>query len=135
MWITTTGGFYSAVQDKQDESILSVRTRDKESAEIAVASIKEWFGEVCVVREGEGTDYPYRFRVSRANFSQWVARETMEYLNYTNFKSAVKDSRGEDWSDALMDVWMAMMKVTDPAMHSHGYYDTIYGNKGRKSFR
>lgn len=129
MWITTTGGFYSAVQDKQDADILSIRTRDKKSAEIAVASIKEWFEEVCVIREGEGTDYPYRFRVSRENFSHWVARETMEYLNYTNFKSAAKESRGEVWEIALMGVWKDMMLVTDPEMQDHGYYDTIYGSK------
>lgn len=129
MWITTTAGFYSAVQDKQDESILSIRTRDRESAQIAVDSIEMWFGETCVIREGEGTDYPYRFSVSRENFAQWAAQEIQEYLNYTNFKLAVKSSRGEDWEDALMDVWIAMMKVTDRKMRKHGYYDTIFGKK------
>lgn len=129
MWITTTAGFYSAVQDKQDADVLSVRTRDRESAQIAIDSLEMWFGEVCTIREGEGTDYPYRFNVSRENFSQWAAQEIREYLNYTNFKSAVKDSRGEDWESALMDVWVDMMQVTDPAMRGHGYYGTIFNKE------
>jgi hypothetical protein len=127
MWIMTTAGFYSAVQDKQDTSLLSVRTRDRESAQIAVDSLEMWFGEVCEVRTGEGTDYPYRFTVKRENFAQWAAQEIMEYLNYTNFKSAAKSSRGEDWESALMNVWVAMMAVTDEEMQDHGYYGTIYG--------
>lgn len=129
MWIMTSAGFYSAVQDKNDADTLSVRTRDRESAQIAVDSLEMWFGESCVIREGEGTDYPYRFSVSRANFAQWAAQEIAEYINYTNFKSAAKASRGEDWEDALMDVWLAMMKVTDPEMKNHGYYGTIFNRE------
>jgi hypothetical protein len=128
MWIMTTGGFYSAVQESKDAGLLSVRTRDRESAQTAVDTIEMLLGEVCEIRAGEGTDYPYRFTVSREHFAQWLAHEVSEYLTYTNFKSAAKESRGEDWEKALMQVWVSMMKVTDPEMRDHGYYGTIYGN-------
>lgn len=126
MWIITNAGFYSAVQDKDDADVLSVRTRDRESAQIAIDSLEMWFGESCVIREGEGTDYPYRFSVSRANFALWAAQEIAEYINYTNFKASAKNARGEVWEKALMNVWMDMMAVTDPEMQGHGYYGTIY---------
>lgn len=122
MWIMTTGGFYSAVQKGSDASTLTVRTRDRAAAQLAVDAIETQFGETCAITVGEGTDYPYRFVVSRENFALWVADEIREYLNYSNFKSAVAVTHGKDggYTQALSDTWMALLKATDEEGLEHG---------------
>lgn len=134
MWIMTTGGFYSAVQkDAGAPDVLTVRTRDKESAQTAVDTIEMQFGEHCPITTGEGTDYPYRFDVSRENFALWLSAEARDYVRYSNFKDEVKRSRGKAWANALMEVWSAMHAITDKEGQKHGYYATIF--KGARGTR
>lgn len=115
MWIMTTGGFYSAVQKGSDTAVLTVRTRNRDAAQIAVDAIETLFGETCTITVGEGTDYPYRFEVSRENFALWVADEVRSYLSYPNFKSAVSATWGEKsgYARALNGTWFEMLKATD----------------------
>lgn len=134
MWITTTGGFYSAVQkDKNAPDVLTVRTRDYQSATTAADTLEMQFGEKVEIVTGEGTDYPYRFDVSRENFALWLASEARDYVRYSNFKDEVKASRGKNWANALMDVWSAMHAITDKEGQKHGYYATIF--KGARGTR
>lgn len=120
MWIFTTGGFYSAVEVPETDDLL-VRTRDRESAQLAIDGIETETGEEVELVTGEGTDYPYRFKVSRENFAAWVSVEVLRYIDYTNFKAA-SHGKGQEWDDALADVWRAMRGVTEPEMRSHGWY-------------
>lgn len=113
MWITTTAGFYSAVKDYDHENALLVRTRDRESAQVLVDAVATLCGHDVTIREGEGTDYPYRVTVEREDFALWLADEARNYVDYSNFKYAAVQSRGKKWGDALLDVWVAMQKVTD----------------------
>jgi|SRR6478609_11426969 len=122
MWIMTTGGFYSAVQKNSDPNTLTVRTRDRAAAQLAIDALETQFGEECTLTVGEGTDYPYRFKVSRENFALWVASEIREYLNYSNFKNAVAVTHGKDggYTEALADTWTALLKATDEQGHKYG---------------
>lgn len=121
MWITTTAGFYSAVQEVGDASMLSVRTRDHESIQALKDGIETLCGTDVDIRAREGTDYPYRAKVSREDFAQWVAFEIREYVTYSNFKNKVKEYRGEKWAHALNKVWVNMIDITDEEMLDHGY--------------
>lgn len=118
MWIFTTAGFISAVQDYDDLSgnTLLVRARDRASIQ-TVADGVELIADVPApsVVVGGGTDYPYRIRVGRAEFAAWLGHEVMNYLTYGNFKSAAKDSLGTAAEDVLSRVWVTLHGLTDDA--------------------
>lgn len=136
MWVMTTGGFVSAVQEKDDPSLVSVRARDRESLQTVVDSVEMVSGlSGPVIRTGEGTDYPYRITVSKEAFAQWLAFEVNEYITYPNFKDAVTSTRGSDWHDALISVWTAMIKITDQGGRKHGYYAPVYFGSYSKPYR
>lgn len=123
MWVMTTGGFVSAVQETGEPDKVSVRARDRQSLQTLLDTVETVVGEDAPeIRTGEGTDYPYRVTVTKKAFAHYLAFEVIEYLKYDNFKSAATASRGEKWHDALMDTWIAMRKVTDDAGKRHGVY-------------
>lgn len=121
MWVFTTGGFVSAVQQHDDPTSVSVRSRDRDSLQCVLDGVQTVVGDnPPPIRFDEGSDYPYRLTVSKEAFATWLAFEVVEYINYTNFKNAVKKSRGEAWSSALLKVWASMISVTDAAARSVG---------------
>lgn len=123
MWIHTTAGFLSIVADPNDAGLLLVRTRDYESMQALLDGVELIAGhEPPEIRVGEGTDYPYRSSVSRVDLAAYMGHEILNYITYPNFKTAVKESRGEVWASALMQTWVAMLKVTDPGVRDLGYF-------------
>lgn len=124
MWIMTTGGFYSAVQKGSDPTVLTVRTRSRDAAQLAIDAIEMEFGESVRLVVGEGTDYAYRFEVSRENFARWVQHEIMNFLDYSNFKDAAAATNGQKsgYVHALTDTWTAMLEATDEEGKQYGIY-------------
>jgi hypothetical protein len=45
-------------------------------------------------------------------FSNWVAQQARE-IDYDNFKNRVAKTRGNDYTHALHDVWVAMLATED----------------------
>lgn len=123
MWIISTGGFVSAVQDPKDSDRLVIRSRDRQSLvtmlegiELAGAAAGDTDGELYTASSivtGQGTDYRYRVRLSKATFAIWVQYEVLNFLTYPNFKNALTESRGKVWHDAAMNVWVDMLKTDD----------------------
>ena len=103
MWLFTTTGFVSAVNNGTD---LIVRARDKESLEPLAELAK------AEVINTPHNDYPYRVVVTNELFSNWVAHMAAG-INYKNFKSEVAATRGQDFAHPLMLVWSAMHEVED----------------------
>jgi hypothetical protein len=106
MWIFTKSGFVSAVRKKENPDVLTVRARDRQSLEdlSALADSK--------IAKSPDADYPYRTFVSTDVFTSWLADAVVD-LDYHNFKSAVSKSRGYEFTHALHDVWVGMLKVED----------------------
>lgn len=138
MWIFTTGGYVSAVQDKNDPDILVIRARDRQSLE-TLADGAELVGEVerPVIIRGAGTDYPYRLSVSRAAFIAWVAHEITHYLTYKNFKDAAEGALGKPWHDTLSAIWWDTHHFTDEEGERFSpYLQSVRKPKGaRKAWR
>lgn len=106
MWVFTKGGFISAVVNKDDDSIMHVRGRDRSSlADLADIAQQE-------IIQTPWADYPYRVNVSKYVFSKWLAAESIA-VDYVNFKNEIKRTRGERFAHALMNVWHAMLAVED----------------------
>jgi len=106
MWIFTETGFVSAVRHFSEKDKLVVRARDKQSLESLATSVG------LDISSTPSNDYPYRVFVSDSVFAAWLSKQTMA-VDYTNFKNRVHDSRGHDFADALMSVWVAMHEVED----------------------
>lgn len=106
MWVFTSTGFISAVRKHDRPNVITVRSRDRRSLEALV----EFAGaEIKVSPFG---DYPYRAFIEPEVFTKWVA-EQADAIDYDNFKSKVGSTRGYEFTDALHDVWVAMLAVED----------------------
>lgn len=121
MWIFTSAGFVSAVEHRDDESLLMIRARDKESLKVMLQGVaeagkaaEEDYGVdgMTIYSEG-GSDYPWRVVMSKATFAIWTTHEIMNFLKYHNFKNALTAIRGEKWHRAAMNVWTDMLAVED----------------------
>ena len=115
MWMFFENGtFYSAVQEKNDENVKWVRTRDQRSAEL----LAEWAtlerGKPVEILEWQKRDYAYRIRLTRDEWTRFVNFQ-LEMAQATNFKSEVAKNigytAGKRWLDALHDVWQVMFDL------------------------
>ena len=106
MWLFTTTGFVSAVQDRHDPHALIVRARDKQS----LLPLAETAGTQ--ITATPTADYPYRTAITKDAFADWTYAQATG-IDYPNFKSAVAHTRGHDFSDTLMGVWSTMHDVED----------------------
>lgn len=125
MWIMTTGGFVSAVEHRDDPNYTMVRARDKKSLEEMLSGVQKSFEEAGHTEEKitgamEGMpiyavpgDYKWRVIMPKTAFACFLVYETMNYLNYSNYKSKLTATRGDKWHDAAMKVWSAMHSITD----------------------
>lgn len=121
MWIFTKHGFFSAVCARQgggkhgqpvDPNRIMVRARVRAHLE----ALKNRFPELlarCEVLEIAGTDYAFRFFVTKSVWSQ-VLSGLAEETDYDNFKSEVaryQESGGAAYERSLHDVWSVMYKL------------------------
>lgn len=108
MWVFTPDGFVSAVEDRDDPTVIMVRARDFDSIEALCVVLD--IGPSKIVMYA-GTDYPYRVALSR---EQWVAFAThaAEAVTYPNFKHEAEVRRGKGYADVLMQVWVAGLALT-----------------------
>lgn len=113
MWIITTRGFLSVVQNtdahESHEALLvraSVRGDLDHFADFAARH-----GEGPVVASTPDADYGYRLTVSRGMFAAYLS-EQVDALNYPNFKDEVgkKDPKR---AHVYMGVWTALRKLRE----------------------
>lgn len=112
MWIFTTSGFVSAVQDSADRTII-VRSRDKKSLAILAKTFN------AEIKHTPVADYPYRLKVRHDQLAQWVAAQAIG-IEYNNFKSEVAQTRGTSFVCALSKVWSTMHEVEDLKARERG---------------
>lgn len=87
MWIFTKQGFFSIVQDKNDENYLIVRARVKGDIETLMnnnAALLNGYP----IEEDAGSDYRYRVRMERDVAEDFLLSAVQE-IDYTNYKAAV----------------------------------------------
>lgn len=130
MWTQTTRGFFSAVQHRDDPDLLVVRTRDHGDATTLVKWYAAWQADMAkighalsgqpVPLEGpmptitsyEWSDYPWRVILPRSAWGAFMA-ETVEDLNYGNFKDEVKKAQGADRAQVYSRVWSVLLTLED----------------------
>lgn len=117
MWVYTKHGFFSIVQDKDDEGYLIVRARVKGDI--------EFYFDARQVKETENSDYRYRIRLHREIVNTWLY-EAVDDIDYTNFKAAagMQDNRRSEyygliWS-IMADMQEDLLLVLDDSSSSEG---------------
>jgi hypothetical protein len=99
MWLFTSSGFVSIVQDRDNEVNLLVRARAK-------SHLQALFPRA-VVTETQSADYRYRTTLNHKIVEQVVA-EQVNAISYPNFKDSVVDP---DYHGACLRVWSAMHQL------------------------
>ena len=105
MWIFTTTGFISAIQDPRDRTII-VRSRDQKS----LINLSDKYKTKVIATPL--ADYPYRLILKHHQFAEWVHEEALN-IDYPNFKSAAKIQRDSIFAKALSKVWSVMHDIED----------------------
>ncbi len=98
MWLFTSTGFLSIVQDGDDPDRLIVRSRFP-------GHIRNLFPKAAVKRT-PGRDYRYRASVPRSEVAAMAARQ-VEAIGYGNFKDSIGES---GYHRACTDVWNTLYK-------------------------
>lgn len=107
MWMITTRGFYSAVQKRNDPpNMLTIRARAREDLE----NLSDLLPDI-EIKDGGGTDYPYRTRVLVSDWARVCATLALE-VDYSNFKDEVKKKQGKARADIYMRIWSALLSLT-----------------------
>jgi hypothetical protein len=109
MWLTTTDGFYSAVDKGDRPGWLCVRGRVRGDLENLLA-LKALEGSDEGIIETGNSDYRFRVYVTREQWAAAVA-EFAAAIDYSNFKDAVADRQGGERAHAYCDVWSALYRL------------------------
>lgn len=141
MWIFTTGGFVSAVEHRDDPSLVMVRARDKKSLVNMLGSLNVGVEDSDKLHNEDevfispGSDYRWRTVVSKDEFTRFLTTEVRDYLDYDNFKSALTKTRGKVFHDVAMKVWSAMFGVSDYGENPRTPEELAYDNRSTKRRR
>jgi hypothetical protein len=107
MWLFTTKGFVSIVEDKDDSNKLHVRSRVEDDIKSFISVMKDLHFKDYDYMKTDFGDYLFRFSASREEVTNAVA-EFAKKIDYRNFKNAVED---KDRHSHYMGVWSEMYRL------------------------
>jgi len=96
MWIFTKDGFFSVVQDRDDETVVLVRARRRADLENILKP-----EELPGIQDTPGADYGFRIFMDRKRWTSYAAAAASR-IDYSNFKGAIED---DELHDFMMAVW------------------------------
>jgi len=108
MWLFTTQGFYSVVEDRDDPQWLLVRTRTREDLTALGSQV-----EGLEVFENADADYRWRARLLREEWLAAVA-QLAHAIDYPNFKEAVDERQGSRRASLYSKVWLVLRRLGRP---------------------
>ena len=121
MWVITKVGFFSVVEDKEDDSMVIVRAMCEQDAEALLRGLDV----TCVSTEKPGVVhtvagcYVYRVHCSKAGFARWTAKQAAD-VDYPHFQEAMRvinPVRMQSYRDA----WDRFSSITLREDAQHGY--------------
>lgn len=100
----TTEGFFSAVEDRDDERGVFVRARVRGDAEQLAAAVGG------TVLETPAADYLFRVRMTKTDWARYVAASATG-IDYDNFKNAVAARQGAARARVYGEVWSVLFTL------------------------
>ena len=108
MWIFTTIGFFSVVEDPEHPNTLKIRARAREDLE----ALRDRYLPDLEIVESSNTDYRFRAFVHRDEWEH-AARSLAADIDYPNFKSAVAKRQGHSRAGRYARVWQIMYALQE----------------------
>src|SRR3954454_8108561 len=107
MWILTTQGFYSVVEDRDDENRVLIRARRREDLEALKRQIPD-----LQIHETSPPDHDYGYRafVTRDEWCE-AAGQLAGEIDYDNFKNAVYDGQGSEREHLYHEIWLKLLEL------------------------
>ncbi len=105
MWLLTTQGFYSVVEDRDDPHWLLVRARTRADLEALGEQV-----EGLEIFDDPDADYRWRARLLR---EEWIAAaaQLAHAIDYPNFKQAVDERQGPRRAWLYEKVWLVLRRL------------------------
>ena len=117
MWVMTRFGFFSTcrahTRGVPHPNLMMMRARKRQHLQ----ALKKAYPFIKAgIKSGGGTDYPYRIYITTAHWRR-LAELLADDVDYTNFKSAARDTRPNDtqYNEFLHSVWGAGLRLEAPA--------------------
>ena len=123
IWIMTRHGFFSVVENRDDDNAVLIRARAREDLEnllIFAGDLIKGNPDWKIDGPDMMADYRWRLWVQRDDWKTVLAALTDD-IDYPNFKSAVHKVSHER-ADTYMKVWSVMHGVQQKEGREKGYY-------------
>jgi hypothetical protein len=109
MWLFTTTGFLSGVEERRGGHRGEIVVRAREAS--ALEALREVAPTLTPTVIYSDSDYRYRAWLGREEWAQALA-ELGRRVSYSNYKSAVLERQGRTrFEEALHEVWSAMART------------------------
>ena len=119
MWLFTTDGFYSAVNDDYcNKGEIMVRARVIDDLERLLGKL-DINADILVIRNA---DYRYRVKLTYQQWADYVASEAAS-IDYPNFKNAIITKDEYDRASAYMKCWEAMYQFQEANVQPNHWGD------------
>jgi hypothetical protein len=103
MWMMTTRGFFSAVEDRNDRDLIIVRARVRDDL-VQLRKILDMHSRRKPnILETPDADYPFRMVLARGVWASALSKMALG-IDYDNFKDAVK-AKDPKRADVYLTVW------------------------------
>src|SRR4051812_25080379 len=107
MWVFTTTGYLSLVENQDDKSTIIVRARVRGD----MNRFREQYLHVpAIITYHENNDYPYRMIVPKGEIAKAVAAAVMD-IDYKNFKSEVHEVQGGYRASVYTRIWGVLIDL------------------------
>jgi hypothetical protein len=119
MWLMTTFGFFSIIQKKPDDTLLTIRGSTRSDLE---ALRGRYLPSLSDIEEDPETDHKFRACASRKAVAQALSRIAMEidYASFTEKRKELHGSRAARIQGGLWEVlWELRNGQSDPGGSPH----------------
>ncbi len=94
MWTFTKIGFFSVVEDRDDQTKVLIRARVREDLEALTKQLKLLPGNSRrgrTIYHTPNADYPFRIYTRKKDWADWLHCHVLVELDYDNFKNTVPE--------------------------------------------
>ena len=109
MWLMTTVGFFSIIQERPDDTLLTIRGSARGDLE---ALRDRYLPRLSDIEEGPETDHKFRAQASREAVAQALSRIAMD-IDYATFKETTKELEGSRTARIQGGLWEVLGELRE----------------------
>ena len=109
MWLMTTVGFFSIIQERPDDTLLTIRGSARGDLEALRGHYLPSLGDI---EEDPETEHKFRAQASREAVAQALSRIATD-IDYASFKDRTKEMRGSSAARIYGGVWEVLWELKE----------------------